>query len=76
MLAEIGLASFEVIARRTAMMIGGTCSPAEYRRMVREKMAAATTTARHIAGGRTSAKLLLSPWHTKTRANVKRLRRL
>ena len=34
---ELSLASWETIARRTMMMVCGTCSPAEYRRMVQEK---------------------------------------
>ncbi len=77
MMAQLGLASFEVIARRTAMMAGGTCAPAEYRRMVREKMVAATGTAALLArsGGRASATSLLAPWHRKATANAKRLRR-
>ena len=41
MMAELTLASWETIARRTLMMAQGTCSPAEYRRMVREKAHAA-----------------------------------
>ena len=37
MMAELTFASWETIARRTWMMAQGTCSPAEYRRMVHEK---------------------------------------
>ncbi len=77
MMGQLGLASFEVIARRTAMMSSGACSPAEYRRMVREKMAAAAATAALLArtGGRASATSLLAPWHRKATANARRLRR-
>lgn len=77
MLAEIGLASFEVISRRVAMMATGACSPAEYKRMVREKQAAAKMTAQRAAAGMgwTSPASLLAPWHSRVTANVKRLRR-
>ncbi len=75
--AQLGLASMEVIARRTMLMASGKCSPAEYRRMVREKMAAAAATGMKLmtTGGRASTASLISPWHSKATANVKRLRR-
>ena len=78
MMAELSLASFEVIARRTMMMAAGDCSAAEYRRMVQEKATAAMTTATRLAasGGQASAESLLAPWHSRARANAKRLRRL
>jgi hypothetical protein len=77
MLAQLGAASFEVIARRTMMMATGACSPAEYRRMVAEKTAAARITAKRLAtgGGRVSATALLTPWHSRATANAKRLRK-
>jgi hypothetical protein len=34
------MASWDTIARRSLMMLQGTCSPAEYRRMATEKVAA------------------------------------
>jgi hypothetical protein len=77
MAAQDGMASFEVIARRTMMMATGACSPAEYRRMVAEKKKAATRSTATLVktGGRASAKSLLAPWHQGVTANVKRLRR-
>jgi hypothetical protein len=78
MMAELGAASFEVIARRTMMMATGACSPAEYQRMVHEKTVAAMTTALRMAtsGGKASAGSLLTPWHSRATANAKRLRRV
>jgi len=40
MMAELAMASWETIARRTSMIARGTCSPAEYQRMIIEKAAA------------------------------------
>ena len=40
MMAEMMLASWETIARRTLLIARDTCTPAEYRRMVIEKAAA------------------------------------
>jgi hypothetical protein len=77
MLLQIGAASAEVIARRTVMMLSGTCSPAEYTRMVKEKQAAARSSARIMMarGPFASAASLLAPWHSRVTANTKRLRR-
>lgn len=77
MMAELGFASFEVIARRSLLMATGACSSAEYQRMVHEKMAAATSTTLSLAssGGFASASSLLAPWHSRATANAKRLRR-
>jgi hypothetical protein len=77
MMAELGLNSVEVIARRTLMMATRTCSPAEYRRMVHEKMAAAAASMRHLSGrsGLASPARLLAPWQIRAKANAKRLRR-
>lgn len=77
MAAQVGMASFEVIARRTMMMATGACSPAEYRKMVAEKKATAASSAATLlrTGGRASAKSLLAPWHKGVTANVKRLRK-
>jgi len=36
MMAELAMASWETVARRTAMIARGTCTPAEYQRMVIE----------------------------------------
>jgi hypothetical protein len=40
MMARLFAASWETIVRRSLLMAQGTCSQAEYRRMVAEKMAA------------------------------------
>ena len=70
------LASWETIARRSLMIAQGTCSPAEYQRMVMEKAMAMQRSGlalmRPSAGGVTAA---LAPWHRAARANAKRLRR-
>jgi|ERR1019366_1939521 hypothetical protein len=41
MMARLAAASLETIFHRTTMMAKGTCTPAEYRRMVAEKATAA-----------------------------------
>ena len=48
-MARLSLASWETIARRTLLMASGTCPPAEYRRMVTEKLAAMHAHATQIA---------------------------
>ncbi|HEX2940231.1 MAG TPA: hypothetical protein VHO91_04230 [Rhodopila sp.] len=76
MLASLGTASFQTIAMRSAMMARGTCSPAEYRRMVQEKATAALQTSMKLtAWPPASATALLAPWHGKAKANAKRLSR-
>jgi len=73
---ELTLASWETITRRTMMIASGTCSPAEYRRMVQEKSDAIRRTALLLAGPRRpSAAALMKPWHAKATANARRLRR-
>jgi len=77
MLAELALASWETIHRRTLMMARGACSPAEYSRMISEKAAAAVRTAATVARAKKTPKLatLLAPWHQRATANARRLRR-
>jgi hypothetical protein len=41
MMADLMMASWETITRRTLLMVQNTCSPTEYRRMVAEKAEAA-----------------------------------
>ncbi|HKM63718.1 MAG TPA: hypothetical protein VJY39_14625 [Acidisphaera sp.] len=74
MLAELSLASWETIARRSLLMAQRTCSPLEYSRMVTEKAAATAETAAALARG-ASAAALLAPWHSRATANAKRLRK-
>ncbi|MBV8937868.1 MAG: hypothetical protein JO227_18330 [Acetobacteraceae bacterium] len=74
---ELTLASYETIGHRSLMILQGTCSPAEYARMVREKVAAFSRSASVLARSRRapSPASLVAPWHAKATANAKRLRR-
>jgi hypothetical protein len=74
MMARLTMASWETIFRRTLMMAQGTCSAAEYQRMTAEKVAAVQTSMLALARGRSHA-AVLAPFVSRTRANVKRLRR-
>jgi hypothetical protein len=75
--AELAFASWETMARRMFMMANGTCSPAEYARMVMEKAAAAQSSALALSRKRSrrSAGSALRPWHRAATANAKRLRK-
>jgi hypothetical protein len=80
MFAEMAAASVETIARRTAMMVSGRCSAAEYQRMVAEKAKAAVETAVVLAkseAGKRKNTLIkaIVPWHRAVVANAKRLRK-
>lgn len=75
MMAELAWASWETIARRSLMMAQNTCSQAEYKRMVSEKMSATLEISRAMAAtGSLSAEALLKPLHSRATANAKRLR--
>ena len=74
MMARLTMASWETIFRRGMMMAQGTCSAAEYQRMATEKVAAVQTSMLALARGRSQA-AVLAPFVSRTRANVKRLRR-
>jgi hypothetical protein len=74
MMAELAMASWETIARRTALMTRGTLTPAEYQRMVIEKAAALQQSAMAVMTGR-GKKAALRPWHRRATANARRLRR-
>jgi hypothetical protein len=76
MMTGLMLASWETLLRRTLLMAQNKCSPAEYRRMVREKAEAAAISGLTLAfgGGRASVKALLAPWYTRAKANARRLR--
>jgi hypothetical protein len=73
-MARLAAASWETIFRRSLMIAQGTCSPAEYRRMAEEKMAAVqlSTTALMTGGDETA---VMAPFVKRARANAKRLRR-
>jgi hypothetical protein len=77
MMSDLMLASWETITRRSLLMMQNQCSPAEYRRMVNEKAAAAArSTARLVSGkGRATMTSLLVPWHSRAIANARRLRK-
>jgi hypothetical protein len=74
MMAELAMASWETIARRTAMIARGACTPAEYQRMMIEKAAALQQSAIAAMTGRGN-KAALRPWHKRATANARRLRR-
>ena len=73
MMTELMVASWETIARRSLMMLQGTCSPAEYQRMTTEKVAAIQQSALAVIFGR-GKRQALAPWHKRATANAKRLR--
>jgi hypothetical protein len=74
MMAELTLASWETFARRWLMVLNGTCSGAEYRRMVVEKMRAARRSNASVLG-RKAPSAILAPWHGPAVANARRLRK-
>jgi hypothetical protein len=66
-------ASGETIARRTLMMAQGTCSAAEYQRMVTEKVVATQKSMLALMTGGSSMSLI-APYLRSATANAKRLR--
>jgi hypothetical protein len=74
MMAELAMASWETIARRTAMIARGTVTTAEYQRMLMEKAAAFQQSVIAIMTGR-GEKAAIRPWHERATANARRLRR-
>jgi len=74
MMAELAMASWETIARRTAMITRGTLTRAEYQRMVMEKAAALQQSAIAVMTGRGKT-AAIRPWHKRATANARRLRR-
>ncbi len=74
-LAELVLSSWETMARRTWMMLDGSCSSAEYQRMVREKADAAHHSALAMLTFPGDLARALAPWHRRAGANARRLRR-
>jgi hypothetical protein len=77
MLTELALASWATIAHRTALMAKGSCTPAEYSRMVLEKAAAARDSATLLTRRKSSPRLtsIVAPWHKRAVGNARRLRR-
>jgi hypothetical protein len=78
MIAELMLSSWETVTRRALMMAQGSCSAAEYRRMVNEKALAAYRSGLVLASRRSDGVMLaaLAPWHRRATANAKRLRKI
>jgi hypothetical protein len=74
MMAQLTIASWETIARRTLMMAQGACTAAEYQRMAAEKVAAAQISTAALMRGQGHA-AILAPFVVRARANAKRLRR-
>ncbi len=74
MYGQLMMASMETIGRRMLLMASGTCSPAEYQRMMQEKTAAMQESAIALATGRGDA-AAMRPFLKRARANAKRLRR-
>jgi hypothetical protein len=72
---ELMLASWETIARRGLLIAQIKCPPSEYRRMFREKAAAAAVSGSRLARRRASMASVLAPWHSRAVANAKRLRK-
>ena len=74
MMARLTAASWETIFHRGLMMAKGTCSAAEYQRMVSEKAAAMGLSMTALLTGRGQA-AALAPFVSRALANAKRLRR-
>jgi hypothetical protein len=70
----LALASWETIVRRSLLMAQGTCSLAEYQRMVEEKAAAARSSAMAILKGESPA-AVMAPFVRRARSNARRLRK-
>ena len=73
MVTELTLSSWETIYRRSLMMAQGTCSVAEYQRMVMEKATAMQAATFALMTGRGHA-AALAPYLVRSRANARRLR--
>ena len=74
MMVEMTAASMETIYHRSLLMAQGTCSVAEYQRMVMEKTLAAQASTWAMLTGRGHA-AMLAPYLVRSRANARRLRR-
>jgi len=74
MMTQLTLSSWETIYRRGLMMAQGTCSAAEYQRMVMEKAAAMQRSTMAMMMGR-GHEAALAPYLVRSRANARRLRR-
>ena len=75
MMAELTWASWETMARRAWMMADGSCSTAEYQRMVLEKARAAQRSALALMLPGATLAAAMAPWHRPAVANARRLRK-
>jgi hypothetical protein len=73
MMTQLTLASWETIYHRTLLMAQGTCTTAEYQRMVMEKAAAMQASTLALMTGRGHG-AVLAPYLVRSRANARRLR--
>lgn len=73
MLTRLATASWETIFRRTVLMTNGTCSAAEYRRMIAEKLDASHSATLALMTGQGGA-AAITPYLDAATANAKRLR--
>jgi hypothetical protein len=74
MVTELAVASWETVWHRTALMMTGACSPAEYQRMMSEKMRALQLSGEALMAGADAA-AVLQPFHKRATANARRLRK-
>ncbi len=76
-IADLTLASWETLARRTMLIAQNKCPPEEYQRMILEKAEAATESAMtfFFSGGLASIDELMAPWKSRVTANARRLRK-
>ena len=74
MMARLTMDSWETMFHRTMMMAQGTCSPAEYQRMVMEKTAAVQSATLALMTGQ-SQEAVMAPFARRAKANARRLRR-
>jgi hypothetical protein len=74
---EMTFAASETIAHRTLLMAQGRCTPAEYWRMMSEKVLAAQQTTALLMRPQPNLNLanLLAPWHGPVMRNARRLRK-
>jgi hypothetical protein len=73
MMTQLAMSSWETIFHRSLMMAQGTCSAAEYQRMVMEKAAAMQASTLALMTGRGHA-AAVAPYLVRSRANARRLR--
>ncbi len=75
MMARLTMDSWETVFHRSVMMAQGTCSTAEYQRMVMEKSAAVQSSMTALMTGQSQV-AVMAPFARRARANAKRLRKL